>query len=118
MSILDTARLTLRPFTADDAEAHARLYADPEVTRYLGGAAAAAQHPKERSARTIEAFLRHWEEHGFGVWAVRERESGIVIGQCGLKYLPVTPGAAPDVEVLYALERRCWGRGLAAEAAG
>ena len=118
MSVLDTARLTLRPFTADDAEAHARLYSDPEVTRYLGGAASAAQHPKERSARTLEAFLSHWEEHGFGVWAVQERESGIVIGQCGLKYLPVAPEAAPDVEVLYALERRCWGRGLAVEAAG
>ena len=88
MSVLDTARLTLRPFTAGDAEAHARLYSDPEVTRYLGGAAAAAQHPKERSARTLEAFLSHWEEHGFGVWAVQERESRIVIGQCGLKYLP------------------------------
>ncbi len=117
-AILDTPRLRLRPFTAEDAEAHARLYSDPEVTRYLGGGSATVQTPGERSARTLEAFVRHWEEHGFGVWAVLERGSGRVIGQCGLKYLPVASAAAPDVEVLYALERRWWGRGLATEAAG
>ncbi|MBI2526970.1 MAG: GNAT family N-acetyltransferase [Candidatus Rokubacteria bacterium] len=117
-AILGTRRLRLRPFTAEDAEAHARLYADPEVTRYLGGASAIAQTPGERSARTLEAFVRHWAEHGFGVWAVLERESGRLIGQCGLKYLPVAPVTAPEVEILYALERRCWGRGLATEAAG
>jgi ribosomal-protein-alanine N-acetyltransferase len=48
------------------------------------------------------------------VWAVVERASGRVIGQCGLNRLP----ERQDFEVLYALERGSWGQGLAPEAAG
>ena len=35
MPVLTTKRLTLRPFTLDDFDVHAALYADPDVTRWL-----------------------------------------------------------------------------------
>src|SRR5262249_7727883 len=37
MTTIQTARLTLRPFAAEDTAAHAALYGDPEVTRFLPG---------------------------------------------------------------------------------
>jgi ribosomal-protein-alanine N-acetyltransferase len=110
--VIETPRLTLRPFTLADAPDHARLYADPEVTRFLGGGPFDPAVIPERSRRTVERFARHWVERGWGVWAVRLRETGRFIGQCGLQPLPGTG----DVELLYALARDQWGRGLATEA--
>jgi RimJ/RimL family protein N-acetyltransferase len=46
------------------------------------------------------------------VWAVVERETDALIGHCGLRYLEDTS----DVELLYGLGRRFWGRGVATEA--
>jgi len=111
--ILDTARLRLRPFTAADTSVHRHLYRDPEVTRYLGGGPFLGDEVGRRSTRALTQFARHWRQHGFGVWAVVERASGRVVGQCGLNQLP----ERADFEVLYALERGVWCRGLASEAA-
>jgi RimJ/RimL family protein N-acetyltransferase len=116
VSVLDTPRLTLRPFTLADGEAHARLYADPEVTRWIADGPFVGSHARERSERALHRFVEHWKKHGFGVWAVEERASGAVIGQCGLNTLD--GGCAEgEVEILWALERAAWGGGLATEAA-
>jgi ribosomal-protein-alanine N-acetyltransferase len=111
--VLETARLRLRPFVREDAADHRRLYSDPDVTRYLGGGPFVGEEAERRSARTLDHFIRHWADRGFGVWAVLDRTSGRIIGQCGLNRLP----ERDDIEVLYALERAAWGRGLAGEAA-
>jgi RimJ/RimL family protein N-acetyltransferase len=109
---LRTARLLLRRFTEADAPAHAALYADPAVTRYLAGGPFDAATARLRSARALEKFAQHWDAHGFGPWAVVDPASGQLLGQCGLLHLP----DGSDVELLYALARRAWGRGLAVEA--
>jgi len=110
MTSLATDRLVLRPFDAGDAEAHARLYADPEVTRWLGDGPWYGEAARERSALSLRRFAEHWDAHGWGVWAVTDGRTGEVMGQCGLKYLQIGPeGTPPDVEVLYALAPRFWG---------
>jgi ribosomal-protein-alanine N-acetyltransferase len=117
--ILETPRLVLRPFSPEVAADHARLYADPEVTRFLGAGPGPPDEVPERSRRVGEAFTAHWAHHRFGVWAVLDRADGAFIGQCGLRYVPdewrIAP--EPEVEVLYALARSRWGAGLAREAA-
>jgi ribosomal-protein-alanine N-acetyltransferase len=110
---LRTARLRLRPFTHADAPAHLALYQDPEVTRQLGGGPFLGDQIAARSGRAIDKFVSHWTERGFGVFAVEELETGRFLGQCGLN----TIDELGEVEILYALERPVWGRGLATEAA-
>jgi ribosomal-protein-alanine N-acetyltransferase len=112
MIVLETSRLRLRPFAETDASAHAALYADPEVTRFLPGGPFAADAVQARSARSLARFYEHWSCHGWGVWAVVDKRSDRLIGQCGLNHLP----DGSDVELLYALVRSHWGHGLAAEA--
>ena len=109
---VDTERLCLRPFSLADGEAHERLYADPEVTRWLGDGPWLGAAARERSARTVARFVDHWAREGFGVWAVIERATGAFLGQCGLNRLE-----DGEIEVLYALAQPAWGRGLASEAA-
>jgi RimJ/RimL family protein N-acetyltransferase len=65
-------------------------------------------------ATTVDRFVRHWGEKAFGVFALEDLAPGRFLGQCGLN----TIDELGEVEVLYALERAAWGRGLATEAAG
>jgi RimJ/RimL family protein N-acetyltransferase len=112
MATIETARLLLRPFARDDAVDHARIYAKPEVTQFLAGGPFLGEVAAQRSRAALELFVNHWKEHGFGVWAVLDKPTGALIGQCGLKYLP----DLPDVEILYAFDTPYWGQGLATEA--
>jgi ribosomal-protein-alanine N-acetyltransferase len=108
---LHTGRLVLRGFSAADLDVYARrIFADPQVTRYLPQRDIP---PLERAVRSVRYFNRHWAERGFGLWAVIDRRDGQLIGQCGLNYLMENG----EVEVDYALARPYWGRGIATEAA-
>ncbi|MGH7335814.1 MAG: GNAT family N-acetyltransferase [Candidatus Rokuibacteriota bacterium] len=113
MSVLETSRLRLRPFTVADAVDHARIYAKPAVTRFLAGGPFLGVAAAQRSRAALDLFIGHWVEHGFGVWAVVDKRTHVLIGQCGLQYLP----DRPEVEILYALDTPYWGQGLAGEAA-
>ena len=112
MTPLTTKRLTLRLFTEDDLEDHARLYADPDVTRWLSDGPWLGNAARERSERTVRKFIAHWRDYPYGVWAVEERASGRFLGQCGLNTI-----ADDEVEILWALEQSAWGHGFATEAA-
>jgi RimJ/RimL family protein N-acetyltransferase len=70
--------------------------------------------PPERGEvdRSIQGFIDHWEEHGYGLWAVEPHEAGTLMGRCGLRYLSDTD----EVEVDLILGRPFWGRGFATEA--
>lgn len=107
---LDTARLHLRPFVTDDQDAlYAAVYSDPDVMVYLPGG---VPRTRERTAEVVRFFVAGWAQHGYGVWALRDRAMGAFVGQCGLSVLP-----NGETEVLYALGKPWWGRGLASEAA-
>lgn len=109
----ETDRLLFRGFTLDDVARHGRTFADPLVTRYLPRGPYQVADAVAIASRTINYFLEHWERRGFGVWAVVDKKSGDLIGQCGLNVL----AEAPETEVLYLLDRPYWAQGLATEAA-
>lgn len=108
---LDTERLVLRPFRADDIDAYAEMCADPEVMRYLSATGAVLS--REDAWRQMAMFAGHWTLRGYGMWAIEERSSGQFVGRAGLHY----PEGWPDREVGWALRREHWGRGIAFEAA-
>jgi ribosomal-protein-alanine N-acetyltransferase len=106
MHELETARLHLRPLTRDDLMAHHHLVgSDPKVTWH--GKALTL----EESQAALERRIRHWDKHGFGMWAVVEKESGSLLGHAGLQMLEHTG----EVEVAYYLGRPAWGKGIATE---
>jgi len=106
--MLTTERLILRPFTAADEAAYADIMTQPNVFRYLGTGQGI---PREQMGRMIESWQSTWG-HGLGVYAVIERESGNLIGHCGVRGLP-----CGRTEILYAYDEKSWGKGYATEAA-
>jgi RimJ/RimL family protein N-acetyltransferase len=109
---LETARLLLRLWREDDLDAYARICADPEVTRYVIGPLS-----RQESEEQVWRFVRHWEERGFGLWAVEHRASGGFIGFIGLLHQHDWPIGEHKTEVGWRLDRAYWGRGLATEGA-
>ncbi len=106
---LTTERMYLRPFTAADLPALTAIYGDPAVMaiRKLG-----VQTPVQTEQQLTE-IIDHWHRHGFGLWAVIDREDGSFLGECGLRYR----SDGGQVEISYGLAQSAWGRGLATEAA-
>ena len=106
---VETPRLRLRPFRRGDLDAYARWHADPALMAPMS----MTPYTRERSEAQFERHLRHWEEHGFGVWAVEEKESGAVVGRAGPAYHRVWPH---DPEVGWLIDVPWQGRGFATEA--
>ena len=112
MTILTTERLTLRHLTMGDAEALHHNHHEPGVWTHLQSTPPASVDDERAK---IEEQLTHYREHGVGYWATVWRETGELIGRCGLR-AQIIDGRA-ETELGYALSPRFWGRGLAAEAA-
>ncbi len=106
---LETQRLWLRPITLDDLDALAQLWRDSEVMRYLP---TGKPRPLEATRAELTRSVENWTQHGFGPWVLMLKEQREFIGYCGLQYF----APAPDAELLYALARAYWGRGLGSEA--
>jgi len=106
MPSIETERLLLRKFRPDDLDDLAALFADPDVVRYVGDGCPVSRDEAERA---LYSTLRHWQEHGFGRWAVLDRQTLEFVGFGGLRSLFGTP------EVVYHLAKACWAKGLATE---
>lgn len=111
MAPLRTARLTLRPWRETDRPAFAALNADPDVARDLGGPLARGD-----SDAKLARYLRTWETHGHGRWAVEDPD-GRFVGYAGVQPSAAAHPLGPHAEVGWRLARHAWGRGYAAEAA-
>lgn len=77
--LLETPRLRLRCFRNEDASAQARMLADPEVVRHLGGRTMS----REESWRRLASATGMWLLLGYGYWAVERREDGAYLGLIG-----------------------------------
>ena len=106
---LETPRLRLRRWRPEDLGTLARWQTDPELMRHMGK----PSFSREESEAHLARFERHWAEHGFGLWAAEEKETGALIGRVGLAYHREWPH---DPEVGWLIDRPWQGRGLATEA--
>jgi len=110
---LTTERLLLRRWRAGDREAFAALNADPEVMAHFP-----ARLSRAESDAMVDRFEAGIEADGFGLWAVEERSSGVLLGATGLNRVGFAAPFVPAVEVGWRFVRAAWGQGFATEAAG
>ena len=109
--ILETARLRLREMEDEDFPALCRMLQDPAV-----------MYAYEHAFSDQEAWdwlhnqQTRYRRDGFGLWAVVEKATGEMVGQCGITWQPSGDGRQMP-EVGYLLERAAWHKGYATEAA-
>ncbi|MER9488253.1 GNAT family N-acetyltransferase [Mesorhizobium sp. M0220] len=111
--VIETSRTVLRPHRLDDFDAYVAMWADPVVTRFIGG------KPRTREESWMR-FLRHaglWSLLGYGFWAVEEKATSRFIGEAGFHDLKrdMTPSIEGIPEAGWALVSGVHGQGLASE---
>jgi len=107
---IETERLLLRTYKADDLETVYRLASDPHITRFFPDG---SNISREDVLSSLPRRVERWEKQGFGQFGVFEKQTEKLIGYCGLQYLDNTP----EVEIYYGLFHEYWGKGIATEAA-
>ena len=109
MDQFSTERLTAEKLREDHLTDLVALHLDPDVSRFLGGV---------RSAEVTKTYLAtnmaHWDQHGFGLWALRTKD-GAFAGRAGIRHILVDD--VDEIEIAYTLKRSLWGQGLASEIA-
>src|SRR5438477_6665959 len=109
---LETERLTLRRFTAEDVDNLVELDSDPAVMQHINGGLATPREEIERDV--LPAFLGYYQRYeSYGFWAAVEKASGDFIGWFHLR--PPSGKPADEPELGYRLLRSAWGKGYATE---
>jgi len=107
---LRTKRLILFPLGSPDLDEAAALYGDKRVMEYVDG----GTRDRATASHILAANERCWKSEGWGLWAIRDAETGAFVGECGPQRLSDVPGARVDFTGV--ISRRYWGRGMATEA--
>jgi len=108
---LETPRLVIRSFEPADAEGMLAVFGDPEVRKYL------PPFPDptiESMGKSVARRMAMERDHGHGLWAVERKDTGELIGDCGLM---LVEGTGPEVEIAYHYKQTAWNHGYGTEAA-
>ena len=111
MTAIEIDRLILRSPQISDLDTLTEISNDPEVTRFLPSQGVAIARNKVE--KSLQSFIEHWQQRGYGIWVIVEAASSETIGYCGLRYLD----ELQEVELLYGLARAYWGRNIMTKAA-
>lgn len=110
--VLFAERLILRGWREEDLPAFADLNADPRVMEHL---------PKTLTRNESDQFATricaHFEEYGFGLWAVEVLDVAPFVGFVGLAVPKFDAHFTPSVEVGWRIAYSHWNNGYATEGA-
>jgi RimJ/RimL family protein N-acetyltransferase len=109
---LSSGRIRLRQWRDEDREAFAAMNSDARVMEFFRSRLSRAE--SDVMADRIE---KHFNEHGFGLWAVEIPDVARFIGFAGLTVTRFSSHFTPCVEVGWRLAFEYWGHGYATEAA-
>jgi ribosomal-protein-alanine N-acetyltransferase len=105
---LETERLRLDRTRPGDADEMVAMHQDDRFVEVFGH-----RSSPEHVRGLMSINSADWERFGFGLWTIRDRETGVVIGRGGLRRVAID--GVDEVELGYALRPEWWGRGLATE---
>lgn len=110
MQSLQTPRLRLDPLRVLDVPALVAHWVEPGVRRYLWDGDVVSE---EQVRGIVERSAKLFDEHGVGLWALREPGSRRLIGCAGFWFFH----EPPELELIYSLSEAYWRRGLGRECA-
>lgn len=90
--ILETERLFLREMGPDDLEPLYRVFGDPSIMQHYP-----YSFDEKRVSGWIERNMNRYRENGFGLWAVCLKDTGELIGDCGLTLQNIEGEMLPEI---------------------
>lgn len=110
--ILETERLILRAWHDDDLELMLDINQDPKVMEYFPSVLGLAE-----TDLLIQKIRKHYDEHGFTLYAVERKDTHEFIGFIGLLSVGFEAKFTPAFEIGWRLSSEHWGQGFAPEGA-
>jgi RimJ/RimL family protein N-acetyltransferase len=108
---LETQRLRLRAPRWSDLDAMFELHADPVVNRLSPSGPLLT---REASDALLRGWLDHWQDRGYGHWAIAARDQPeTLIGFGGV--MCRTVGGITGLHLYFRFRPQAWGQGLASE---
>ncbi len=107
---IETERLILREMTADDYDALYAVLADSDIMQHYP-----YTFDEKRVRGWIEKNVERYRIFGFGLWAVCLKDTGEMIGDCGLTMQNI--GGVIKPEIGYHMRKDMQRKGFAKEAA-
>ncbi len=107
--IINTERLQLIPFNAEDISLFLKLNNDAFIRKYLWDDELIGE---ELATTIIQQNDQHFTNDQFGLWKIQRKENDLVIGYVGLWYF----FDEPQPQLIYALLEEFTGKGYATEA--
>jgi ribosomal-protein-alanine N-acetyltransferase len=93
-----------------DLDSLMSIVGDPDVMKFLGVDAGVVLN-REEAEDALHRMIAFSTEHGFGRWAVLNKQNNSMVGLSGFRLLEGTP------ELFYAFAKDFWGQGFATESA-
>ena len=90
--VIETERLLLRKMNGEDFPALYRVLADAEIMQHYSYA-----FDENRVRNWIEQNIERYRVFGFGLWAVCLKETGEMIGDCGLTMQLIKGEIKPEI---------------------
>ena|SRR5215212_5173848 len=109
----ETDRLFIRPLTEADIEPWQEFFIDNYALPFFNFDD--ERTPLAKSQYWLKRQFKRYEENKFGLMALVSKETGALVGMCGL--LAQDIDGKDEVEVGYHLLPKYWGKGYATEAA-
>ena len=108
--IIETERLKLREYTYDDFDSLYEILSDEETMEH---------YPKpfdeEKVRWWIQWNIENYAKYGFGLWAIILKETGEMIGDCGITIQNIDGELLPEIG--YHIHKKHWRKGFGSEAA-
>ncbi len=109
---LETDRVIIREWQAEDRRLLLPMSLDPEVMQYIGHY---QPWTEEETLQFVTNRMADHQQYGWTMWPLILKETGAFFGYCG--FLRREYGQYKgEIEIGYALAKDAWGRGLATEA--
>ena len=108
--MIETKRLTLRQLTHDDYDGLYAVLADSDIMQHYP-----YTFDDARVRGWISRNMERYERDGFGLWAVVLKETGEMIGDCGITMQRIHGQLLPEIG--YHIRRDQQRKGYASEAA-
>jgi len=104
----DTKRLHAERLQKDHFEFIHQMNQNERIMAHLGG-------PRllEQTSEYMKQNLAHWEQYGYGIWIIRQRETGFLTGRGGLRNALLA--GKDEAEIAYGFIPEFWNMGLATE---
>lgn len=110
--IIETKRIILRRFVAEDYPQVLELNSNPQVQKYTGDVL--IKTPEEAKETISSVWFKDYEKYGYGRFAVIYKPENKLIGFAGLKYLP----SLEETDIGFRILPEYWGIGITSEIAG